>query len=290
MTSKEVDDLVHSLPADLNPDVKQGVLLVAKYLKDPVIGSHVEEMLRLAVKAGGWEEFLKSLDPSSSQKNLGGQGSGYFGHSGREGHAGGSDDDNSGTSHDATNVAHIHAALSSMPQGSRLTVGPETYTALSDGTWASGTGATLGVDAMSSGPVNSLVSNGLLAENTLTPEQQLYIAAELLKKAKKNALNVPLLAFGLSASADWASTAWALKNGGVEQNPTVAWLKSPPAIIAAGAGLDALGAWTWMKVVGPNHPKIQAAGLYIATAVRGAIVIHNIKANSRENILWGNAK
>lgn len=85
MTAEQVDAFVEQLPKDLDPDVRAGVMDIVPWLKDPLIGDKVEQMLRLAAKAGSWNAFL-----DGALKTAGGAGSGNHGHAGRLGKVGGS--------------------------------------------------------------------------------------------------------------------------------------------------------------------------------------------------------
>lgn len=174
----------------------------------------------------------------------------------------------------AGNVADVRAALAQMPEGSQIVVGAaETLTATSGG-WQSASGAMTHADA--AGQVVVLAQNGMLPGSApLTLAQQTSLAADLLKKAKKNASRTPLLAFAIGAGADWASTARFMSQGDKEANPLINWAKTPAQTIALGAGLDAVGAWGWMKMT-QDHTKVQAVGFYVATALRGYLVIHNL--------------
>src|SRR3954468_13867801 len=66
------------------------------------------------------------------------------------------------------------------------------------------------------------------------------------------------MAFSAAAGADWASTAWSLSHPtSHEDNPLIAWAGAPPAIIAAGAAIDTIGAYAWIKSTA-NHRKLQS--------------------------------
>jgi hypothetical protein len=111
------------------------------------------------------------------------------------------------------------------------------------------------------------------------PEKQARLAEPPAANAKKTAFRLPLMAFSMGAAADWTSTAWALRYPtSHEDNPTIAWAKSPTAIIAAGIGIDAVGAYAWMKAT-RNHPRLQATGFVVAAVFRGYLVIENIRNN-----------
>jgi hypothetical protein len=87
----------------------------------------------------------------------------------------------------------------------------------------------------------------------------------------------PIVLFSAGAAADWTSTAVSLSHPrSREDNPLIAWAKAPPAIIATGAAIDAVGAYAWMKST-THHHRLRAAGFVAAAAFRSYLVIHNIK-------------
>jgi hypothetical protein len=89
------------------------------------------------------------------------------------------------------------------------------------------------------------------------------------------------MVFSAAAAADWASTAWSLNHPrSREDNPLIAWAGAPPAIIAAGAAIDAAGAYAWMKST-TNHRKLQSIGFLVAAAFRGYLVVHNLRINAQ---------
>lgn len=110
-----------------------------------------------------------------------------------------------------------------------------------------------------------------------TRAQQTPIPVDLETQAKRYALKTPLTLFAIAAASDWISTGFALTHAMHEDNPTINWAKTPVGTIAAGAGLDAVGAWAWTKLLGKNHPKLAAVGLSLASVFRGYLVIHNIR-------------
>jgi hypothetical protein len=111
------------------------------------------------------------------------------------------------------------------------------------------------------------------------PERQARLAEPPAANATTTAFRLPLMVFSMGAAADWTSTAWALGHPAAhEDNPTIAWAKSPAGIIAAGVGIDVVGAYAWMKAT-RNHPKLQATGFVVAAVFRGYLVIQNIRNN-----------
>jgi hypothetical protein len=179
------------------------------------------------------------------------------------------------------NIARISKRLAGLPSGSQLVIGSDVFETSGD-SWSSLSGASDPVshDDMAATQVPLLVSRGLLpGAVAITPNQQAQIGVLLMKEAEKAAVNTPLLVFSLAAASDWTSTAWVLSHPlAHEDNPMISWAKNPAAIIGLGAGMDAVGAYAWMKVT-KNHPKLQATGFYVAAAFRGYLVIHNIVLN-----------
>jgi hypothetical protein len=99
------------------------------------------------------------------------------------------------------------------------------------------------------------------------------------RNAAKTEFRLPVVVFSIGAAADWTSTAWSLSHPtSREDNPMIAWAHSPAAIIAAGAAIDAVGAYAWMKAT-KNHRNLQAVGFLVGAAFRGYLVIHNIRTN-----------
>ena len=89
----------------------------------------------------------------------------------------------------------------------------------------------------------------------------------------------PVAVFSMSAAADWTSTGWALSHPeSREDNPTIAWAKFPPAIIAVGIAIDAIGGYAWTKST-QRHPKMRTAGFLVAAAFRSYLVVQNIRHN-----------
>lgn len=110
------------------------------------------------------------------------------------------------------------------------------------------------------------------------------IAAALLalllvaSPASAQSLKLPIVVFGASAMTDWTSTTYALSHGCHEDNPTINWLQpvsGTPGVIAAGAAIDVAGGYLWVHFVGRHHPKLAAAGLYVASAFRFTLAARN---------------
>jgi hypothetical protein len=118
-----------------------------------------------------------------------------------------------------------------------------------------------------------------------SPATHAQLPAPLQKTAPKMAFNRPLMVFSAAAAADWASTAWSLSHpASREDNPLIAWAGAPPAIIAAGAAIDTVGAYAWMKST-RNHRKLQSVGLLVAAAFRGYLVVHNLRINRQAGLV-----
>lgn len=178
-----------------------------------------------------------------------------------------------------TSVEHVRQALANAPAGHGLIIGGETYKAMAGGNWATSAGHTLTAADMTN-HLSTMVDAGLVPGTTLTPTQQTELAAALAAKVKKKS-KLPMTVFTIAAASDWSATGWNLTHGGAEGNPMINWLKTPPKIIAAGAGMDVVGAWGWARMT-KDHQKIQAVGFYAATAFRGYLVLRNIQYIKRQ--------
>jgi hypothetical protein len=63
-----------------------------------------------------------------------------------------------------------------------------------------------------------------------------------------------------------------------EDNVELRWLSGhPAAVVALGATQDVLGLWLLTRLVGPKHPQLIKAGLYVAAGFRVAIAARNIE-------------
>jgi hypothetical protein len=88
--------------------------------------------------------------------------------------------------------------------------------------------------------------------------------------------HLPTIAFASSATADWVTTHENMKYFR-EANPMLRWLDhKPKAMIAMGTGLDVASYYGW-RALTRNRPKLRAAGLYAATAVRTFIAVRNVR-------------
>jgi hypothetical protein len=92
-------------------------------------------------------------------------------------------------------------------------------------------------------------------------------------------LKLPTMAFGAAAMADWATTYHALKYYQVrEMNPVLRPLDHEPfKMVGLGAAIDVGLASSWNLVVGRNHPRVAAAGLWAMTAFRAYLAYHNMQ-------------
>ena len=93
--------------------------------------------------------------------------------------------------------------------------------------------------------------------------------------AAQERIQLPTLAFASAATADWMTTHENMKYFR-EANPMLRWLDHKPnAMIAVGAGIDVASYYGW-RAMTKNRPKLRAAGLYTAAAVRSFIAIRNV--------------
>jgi hypothetical protein len=67
ITPEQVEWCVAELPANTDPELRKELRHVLTAMANPDIGDEVTEMMRLAVKAGGWEEMKWAIDPSESR-------------------------------------------------------------------------------------------------------------------------------------------------------------------------------------------------------------------------------
>lgn len=94
--------------------------------------------------------------------------------------------------------------------------------------------------------------------------------------AAQERMHLPTVAFASSAAADWITTHENMKYFR-EANPMLRWLDhKPKAMIAVGSGLDVASYYGW-RALTRNRPKLRAAGLYAATAVRTFIAVRNVR-------------
>ena len=101
--------------------------------------------------------------------------------------------------------------------------------------------------------------------------------------APRPELRIPTIAAGAAAAADWATTYHALTNYKVrETNPLLKpWYDSPEQMIGMGALMDLGGITAWNLVVGQNHPRVAAAGLWAMVGFRSYLAIHNLRNERR---------
>lgn len=96
-------------------------------------------------------------------------------------------------------------------------------------------------------------------------------------------LRLPTIAASAAAAADWTSTYHALSNYRVhETNPLLRpWSDSPGQLVGMGALMDVAGISAWNLTMGPKHPKVAATGLWVMTAFRSYLAIHNLRNERR---------
>lgn len=113
----------------------------------------------------------------------------------------------------------------------------------------------------------------------------LFSASALAQEptAPSPSLRLPTLAASAAATADWISTYHALSHFKVrESNPLLKpWNDSPGQLIGIGALIDAGGITAWNLGVGPKHPKLAVTGLWVMTAFRSYLVVHNLRNEQR---------
>jgi hypothetical protein len=87
----------------------------------------------------------------------------------------------------------------------------------------------------------------------------------------------PTIVAGSAATADWITTYHALKFYKVqEQNPFLKPMESTPGpMVSVGALMDVAGVSGWNLMVGRNHERLAAAGLWTMTAFRTFLAVHN---------------
>jgi hypothetical protein len=92
-------------------------------------------------------------------------------------------------------------------------------------------------------------------------------------------LKLPTAVFSAAAAADWATTYHGIKFYQLrEANPLIRKLDHQPAkMVLLGGAIDIGSVAAWKHVVGRNHPKIAAAGLWTMTAFRAYLAIHNLR-------------
>jgi hypothetical protein len=101
--------------------------------------------------------------------------------------------------------------------------------------------------------------------------------------AQQPSLRLPTLAAGAAATADWLSTYHALKYYQVrEANPLLRpWNESPGQLVGMGALMDIGGVAAWNLTMGERHPKVAVAGLWVMTAFRSYLALHNLRNEQR---------
>ena len=121
-------------------------------------------------------------------------------------------------------------------------------------------------------------ASSIVATVALVAALALPGAAEAQDRSDQR-LKLPTVAFGAAALADWATTYHALKNYQVrESNPVLRPLDHEPfRMVGLGAAIDVGLASSWNLVVGRDHPRVAAAGLWAMTAFRAYLAFHNMQ-------------
>jgi hypothetical protein len=92
-------------------------------------------------------------------------------------------------------------------------------------------------------------------------------------------LRIPTIAATTAAAADWASTYHALRHYRVrETNPLLRpFDRTPGPMISLGAAMDAGLVSTWNLTVGRRHQRVAITGLWVMTAFRAYLTLHNLR-------------
>ena len=101
--------------------------------------------------------------------------------------------------------------------------------------------------------------------------------------AETSSVRVPTIAATAAAAADWATTYHALKRYRLrELNPVLRPIDHEPGkMISAGALMDAGLVSGWNLTVGRSTPRVAITGLWVMTAFRAYLAIHNLRNTSR---------
>ena len=101
--------------------------------------------------------------------------------------------------------------------------------------------------------------------------------------AETPSVRVPTIAATAAAAADWATTYHALKGYRLrELNPVLRPIDHEPGkMISAGALMDAGLVSGWNLTVGRSKPRLAITGLWVMTAFRTFLAIHNLRNERR---------
>ena len=101
--------------------------------------------------------------------------------------------------------------------------------------------------------------------------------------AQSRDLRAPTIAASAAAAADWASTYYALKYFKVrELNPLINSMEHQPGrMISMGAAIDAGIVSAWNLGVGRKNERVAMTGLWVMTAFRTYLAIHNLRNTRR---------
>jgi hypothetical protein len=98
----------------------------------------------------------------------------------------------------------------------------------------------------------------------------LLLAAPAVGQDHPSLLRASTLVYAAVATSDASFTYYGLTHYRVgEMNPLVSpWEHRPAMMLGIGAGLDTGAVYAWNRIVGRQHPRIAAAGLYAVSAYR----------------------
>jgi hypothetical protein len=95
-------------------------------------------------------------------------------------------------------------------------------------------------------------------------------------------LRIPTVAVSAAAAGDLASTYYGLNRLGIrESNPLLQrWQDSRRKLVWMAAAIDFGSISTWNIAVGRDHPRVAVSGLWVMTAFRTYLAIHNLRTTS----------
>jgi len=107
--------------------------------------------------------------------------------------------------------------------------------------------------------------------------------AGFAQQEDRPSLRIPTTVFAAAAAADWATTYYGIRNYQLrETNPLLRRMDDTPArMVLLGGAIDAGAVLAWNHVVGRNHPRLAAAGLWTVAAFRAYLAFHNIRNTQR---------
>src|ERR671936_670804 len=99
---------------------------------------------------------------------------------------------------------------------------------------------------------------------------------------EQNRLRIPTVAVSAAAAGDLASTYYGLNRLGIrESSPLLQrWQDSRGKLVWMAAAIDVGSITAWNIAVGRNHPRVAVSGLWVMTAFRTYLAIHNLRTTS----------